>query len=167
MSVIQAIVDSASAEVIVGPLTWRVRRVEPKDMLRHGVPGVLILQEIIKPGSDGKAPTRDPRKMSKGQREKMIKVQTELNAMVCAGITHVRQDGEEWSPVAVSMNGPSTDDVLWVNDLPPGTVEAIYPAVFNLSAPEEVRKRLTTFLGGSSEADDGSEGGPVLREVAP
>jgi hypothetical protein len=167
MSIIQALADAASAEVAVGPLIWKVRRVEPKDMMRHGVPGVLILQEIMTPARPGaKAPNTDPRKMSKGQREKALKAQTEFGAMVCAGITHVREKGGPWEEVSVVMAGPSTDTRLWVNDLPPGTVNALYPQIFLLSAPEESAKRLRSFLGGPNEADDDPEGGAVLREVA-
>lgn len=167
MSIIRAIADSASTEVEVGPLVWRVRRVEPADMMRHGLPGVLILQEIINPGKKGAEPASlDPRKMSKGQREKALKAQESFRAMVCAGVTHVRERKGPWEPVSLSMEGPTSDDKLWVNDLPPGTVNAIYPAIFQLSAPEEAVRRLRTFLGEPVEAGDDQEDVPPLREVA-
>lgn len=152
MSIIKAIAEAAREDVEIGALVWRIRAVEPYDLLEHGQPGLMIMKEVLDPGGKDKpAKDFDMLRMSKAQREKGRKAQKAFDALVCAAVTHVRaSDEDDFTPIKLVPREPMAnedDGILWIGTLPPGTAQILMGRVFNLSVPAEAAERLATFRG--------------------
>jgi hypothetical protein len=169
MSAIENMKAAAVDEVRHGPFMWRVRRVEPADMMKYGLQAVMILEEVADPAGAKKGAAK-PRKitdLSDAQRDKVAKANKRGGALVCAGTTHVKEDGGEWEPVTITPT--RTADApgrIYVNDLFPGTANVLFSAIMALSAPLEVAERLRSFRRKPRAAGAPAEDVPDVRQVA-
>lgn len=121
MSILAALAASTFKEVRVGIITWRVKRITPRDMMEHGLPGIMVLREIVDPAAIAAARAEEmaadepppslgrPADLSEdpaqklhrqllqtttAQKNKAERASKHFEGLVCASVTHVRIDGQ-------------------------------------------------------------------------
>jgi len=148
MKLIKALSEASTIEVESNDLMWRISSVRSADLAKVGVAALTILPSML----DGdEAKETDPNKALKAASPDQVSQVVQMQeATVCAGVTAVG-DGEEWNDLKVVMvkkQANPNKGILWVGDMPPGSVSTLFSAIMELSTDEGgATERLQQFRG--------------------
>ena len=148
MKLIKALSEASTIEIESNDLMWRISSVRSADLAKVGVAALTILPSML----DGDQPKEtDPSKALKtASPDQVSQVVQMQEATVCAGVTAVG-DGDEWNDLRVVMvkkQANPNKGILWVGDMPPGSVSTLFSAIMELSTDEGgAADRLAAFRG--------------------
>lgn len=145
MPLSDALRATATDEIEVCGIGWRVRKVTSADLMRVQVATLALLPVDTAAAiarAAGEAPESPPPMDEREMVKALVNAQeanvNRLNALrrglVAAGTTHGREPGGEWEPVTISLDDDPPSGQIAIRDLPPGTEEAIAAAVMRLSS---------------------------------
>ena len=147
MKLIKALSEASTIEVESNGLLWRIRSVRSADLAKVGVAALTILPSAIDEGEKQPDPTQALKSANPEQVSKVVQMQ---EATVCAGVIAVG-DGDEWNDLQIVMTKKQANPdkgSLWVGDMPPGSVAALFGQIMELSTDEGgAADRLAAFRG--------------------
>jgi len=148
MKLIKALAESSSVEIEANGLNWRIHSVRSADLAKVGVAALTILPSTITDSSDPDLSPTDAIKNAKP--EQVSQVVQMQEATVCAGVSAVG-DGDDWDDLQLVMNKKQENTnkgILWVGNMPPGSVATLFSAIMELSTDEGgAAERLAAFRG--------------------
>ena len=147
MKLIKALSEASTIEVESNGLLWRIRAVRSADLAKVGVAALTILPSAIDDGNTQPDPSQTLKSANPEQISQVVQMQ---EATVCAGVTAVG-DGDEWNDLQIVMlkkQANPNKGILWVGDMPPGSVAALFGQIMELSTDEGgAADRLAAFRG--------------------
>ena len=148
MKLVKALSEASTIEVESNGLYWRITSVRSADLAKVGVAALTILPSMMDAGETKEADASNALKTAKP--EEVSQVVQMQEATVCAGVTAVG-DGDEWNDLRIVMvkkQANPNKGILWVGDMPPGSVSTLFSAIMELSTDEGgAAERLQQFRG--------------------
>lgn len=131
MSIAKALSSNSLKQVESGGLFWRVKRIKSKDLMRAGIASLVHLapEALL----NGEIETSDEEEMTKKLASswadklgsltdvQQARLYDSLDAVVCAGVVEVSNDGESWEKIRFTMKDREHNpdkSVLLVETLP-------------------------------------------------
>jgi len=147
MKLIQALSESSTIEVETNGLLWRISSVRSADLAKVGVAALTILPSMI---DDDKKDVDASVALKAAKPDQVSQVVQMQEATVCAGVTAVG-DGDEWNDLKIVMvkkQANPNKGILWIGDMPPGSVAVLFKEIMELSTDEGgAADRLAAFRG--------------------
>lgn len=166
-SPIQAMAAAALREVEIGPLRWRIRKINSRllneaqrqglTMLPHTPEALAALSEVITARAEERAPTPEAQaslasallqRLQSAKPEELAAAAMERGQVVAAGVVAVAL-GDEWQDTRIVLNGTPTDaeaGILHIDDLPPGVDERLYAEIMaHTNDGEGAAQRIAAF----------------------
>lgn len=164
-----ALAQASVLEVEVCGLQWRIRAITSRELAEANAGLMLIAAPALAhatPDLPEDATEEEQEKalkkamkalMESARRPEAVTAPARFNeALVCAGVVAVSDDGEAWDTirlVADERRAAPAVGRMFVGTLPPGALSELASHVLNLSTDEgEASKRLAGFLGGEPGA---------------
>lgn len=150
MNVLEALVQSATQDIQVGPCHWRIRRVTTAEIIQAGGAFLLAAQRLAPDAPDARQLQeklrKEPAQLASGARFQ--------EALVAASVAAVSRDGTEWMECRIVLDAKqesASGGRIHVSSLPPGTMETLSAEILKLSKDGGAAdERLSSFLGATA-----------------
>lgn len=183
-SLFDAILQANETVVQVGPLHYKIRRVDSAALKERGVLRLLAIAprtEAELREAANLARIKDP--MERAAAERMAELrrslklldashrekdQTLMCEILCAGVQAISSDGETWETISLNTKGITNRETaeMDVSMLPPGHASVVGEAVWDLSTGNgRVAATIARFRGASDGAPSVGPNGTPLRET--